>query len=64
MMRSKLALTYLAFGVLIDGGYALATFTGWEPGAEPRETIPADVRSSPGGYRSWHFWHSGYQGGK
>ena len=26
--------------------------------------IPASVRSSPGGYRSYHFWHSGYAGGK
>lgn len=26
--------------------------------------IPASVRSSPGGYRSYHFWHSGFQGGK
>ena len=29
-----------------------------------RENIPPSVRSSPGGYRSYHFWHSGYQGGK
>ena len=27
-------------------------------------SIPASVRSSPGGYRSYHFWHSGFQGGK
>ena len=26
--------------------------------------IPASVRSSPGGYRSYHFWHSGFHGGK
>jgi len=26
--------------------------------------LPADVRNSPGGYRSFHFWHSGYHGGK
>ena len=28
------------------------------------DSIPAGVRSSPGGYRAFHFWHSGYQGGK
>ena len=27
-------------------------------------TVPASVRSSPGGYRSFHFWHSGFSGGK
>ena len=27
-------------------------------------TVPASVRSSPGGYRSFHFWHSGFHGGK
>ena len=26
--------------------------------------IPQSVRSSPGGYRSYHFWHTGYHGGK
>lgn len=33
---------------------------------EPSEhvNIPASVRSSPGGYRSFHFWHSGFHGGK
>ena len=36
----------------------------YEPGAPAREEIPASVRSSPGGYRSFHFWHSGYHGGK
>ena len=25
---------------------------------------PASVRSSPGGYRSYHFWHTGFHGGK
>lgn len=26
--------------------------------------VPASVRTSPGGYRSYHFWHSGLHGGK
>ena len=25
-----------------------------------RQRIDPSVRSSPGGYRSYHFWHSGY----
>ena len=28
------------------------------------QRIDTSVRSSPGGYRSYHFWHSGFSGGK
>jgi hypothetical protein len=50
-----------ALGVV---GYAGMAYSDYEPGAPAREEIPASVRSSPGGYRSFHFWHSGYHGGK
>jgi hypothetical protein len=54
--------------LLIGGGllllYAVAAWNGWEISASPRQFVPADVRNSPGGYRSFHFWHSGYHGGK
>ena len=39
-------------------------YAEYEPGSPAREEIPASVRSSPGGYRSFHFWHTGYNGGK
>jgi hypothetical protein len=55
---------YLIIGMIILAGYALVTFTGKEFGDPERQRIPADVRQSPGGYRSFHFWHSGYHGGK
>lgn len=55
---------YLAFGILIIALYGMVAFTGREFGDPQREIVPADVRSSPGGYRSFHFWHSGYRGGK
>jgi hypothetical protein len=42
----------------------LWAFTGKEFGDPERQRVPADVRQSPGGYRSFHFWHSGYRGGK
>ena len=45
--------------LLAWGGY-----TGWQLTKEPVQVLPADVRQSPGGYRSFHFWHSGWQGGK
>jgi len=52
----------LSFGVV--GGYGAMAFTQKELGTPERDEIPASVRSSPGGYRSYHFWHSGYHGGK
>ena len=61
---SKFAVGLVVFGVLVTGGYAYAAFTDYEPGNPERDQIPASVRTSPGGYRSYHTWHSGYHGGK
>jgi hypothetical protein len=55
---------YLIVGIIIVAAYALVAFTGKEFGDPERQRVPADVRQSPGGYRSFHFWHSGYRGGK
>lgn len=55
---------YLLTTALIIGAYGYVAFTGKEFGDERRQIVPADVRNSPGGYRSFHFWHSGYRGGK
>jgi len=55
---------YLTTGLAVIAFYAVAAFNGWEFGTPPQEQVPADVRSSPGGYRSFHFWHSGFRGGK
>jgi hypothetical protein len=65
--RAKLsigAVVLALFGVLVVGGYSAFAYTDYEPGSPERDEIPASVRSSPGGYRSYHFWHSGYHGGK
>jgi hypothetical protein len=59
-----LAKSYLALGILIICFYCVSAYKGWEFGTEKREVVPADVRQSPGGYRSFHFWHSGFHGGK
>jgi hypothetical protein len=61
---SRTAIALGVFGALITAGYAALAYTGYEPGSPERDEIPASVRSSPGGYRSFHFWHSGYHGGK
>jgi hypothetical protein len=55
---------FAVLGTLIVGGYSALAFSGYEPGSPQRDEIPASVRSSPGGYRTYHFWHSGYHGGK
>jgi hypothetical protein len=55
---------YWITGIAILILYGWIGFTGWEFGTPERDTVPADVRHSPGGYRSFHFWHSGYRGGK
>ena len=60
-MLSKL---YLFLGACVLVLYAAAAWGGWELTTSPRQFVPADVRNSPGGYRSFHFWHSGYHGGK
>jgi hypothetical protein len=60
-MLSKL---YLVLGAGLLLLYVLASWSGWELTTAPRQMLPPDVRNSPGGYRSFHFWHSGYHGGK
>ena len=61
---SGLTRIYLVCGTLAVLGYAYVVFSGWEPPAGARQHVPAGVRHAPGGYRSYHFWHMGYHGGK
>lgn len=63
-VMSRFAKVVLGFCVLIIGGYTATAMTGWEPAQPKRDEVPASVRNSPGGYRTFHFWHSGYHGGK
>jgi hypothetical protein len=61
---SWLALSYGVLGAALVAGYLLSGLFGWSFEAEEQGAIPAGVRQAPGGYRSYHLWHSGYQGGK
>jgi hypothetical protein len=61
---SGLAIGCAVFATLVVAGYGALAYTDYEPGTPARDQIPASVRSSQGGYRSFHFWHSGYHGGK
>ena len=56
---------YAIFCALVVAGFAVVEARGIVliPRAS-HVTIPASGSSSPGGYRSYHFWHSGFQGGK
>ena len=51
-------------GALLAGGYAWSEAVGWETGTAARARIDPSVRQSPGGWRSWTFWHRGVHGGK
>ncbi len=54
--------TTIAIGSL--GLYASAGLLGWEFGSSAKKEVPTSVRQAPGGYRSFHFWHTGIRGGK
>jgi len=61
---SKGAIALAVFGLLGVVGYGAMAYADYEFASPARDEIPASVRSSPGGYRSFHFWHAGYHGGK
>ena len=61
---AKTAIFFAVLGTMIVGTYTAMAFTGYEPGTPERDEVPSSVRSSPGGYRTYHFWHTGYHGGK
>jgi hypothetical protein len=50
---------YTFFALIVLGGYALATWRGWDFGTPKRGFVPASVRQSPGGYRSYNYWRGG-----
>jgi hypothetical protein len=51
-------------GALILGLWGASVFLGLGFSESPSSKVPESVRSSPGGYRSWAFWHAGTHGGK
>jgi hypothetical protein len=54
------------YGVIGGGAllfWGIASQTGWDSGGKAYK-LPPSVRQSPGGYRSFFFWHAGYQAGK
>jgi hypothetical protein len=58
------------YAVIGGGGillYGAGEVQGWETGATakaPNVNRGPNVRSAPGGYRTWVYWHGGYRRGK
>lgn len=50
------ALLYMLVGSGMTAGYAYAAISGWEWGSS-RGEVPAEVRNSQHGYRSYSYWH-------
>ena len=61
---STMTKLYTLFGSILIVSYFFFELSGHTLGDNEVERIPPDVRQAPGGYRSFHFWHSGYKGGK
>jgi hypothetical protein len=57
---------YFFATALILSGFAWAESrgVGLVSSGQHHPAPPASVRTSPGGYRSYHFWHTGFHGGK
>lgn len=51
-------------GALVLALWGASAFFGYGMGSKPDNQVPESVRSSPGGYRSFAFWHAGTHGGK
>ena len=50
---------YAVFSLLMVTLFGMAEWRGWGLSAVRRGVVPADVRQSPGGYRSYSFWRGG-----
>lgn len=50
---------FRVFVAAVLGLWSLAAWSGWEVGSAKRGFIPASVRQSPGGYRSYGYWRGG-----
>lgn len=55
---------YVVLSAFFIGAYLFSFWSGWELQSARKQMLPAGVRQSPGGWRSFHFWHTGYRGGK
>jgi hypothetical protein len=50
---------YLIYGFTVLGLWGAAALSGFELFAATRGKLPAEARTSPGGYRSYGYWRGG-----
>lgn len=50
---------YAVYALIVLGLYGVSTWRGWGILPARRGVIPASVRQSPGGYRSYGYWRGG-----
>jgi hypothetical protein len=62
--RSRFVVVVAVLGLGAVGAAAGLAALGRDGHHAERDRFDGSVRASPGGYRSFHFWHSGYTGGK
>ncbi|MBI3818829.1 MAG: hypothetical protein HY286_09085 [Planctomycetes bacterium] len=60
----KFTSIFTIFCCLATGGYSWSEYIGWETTPTHHERIDPSVRRSPGGFRSYTFWHQGTHIGK
>lgn len=63
-MARILRTVYLAGGLAAIGLTGWAEWHWWEGTPPAAERIDPSLRRSPGGWRSYTFWHRGIRGGK
>ena len=64
MTRMSKMIVYAALAATVTTGYAVTEAIGWERKTLPQGTVSPNVRKSPGGWRTWTYWHRGLRGGK
>lgn len=55
---------YLAVALAVIVGYGAVGLMGWEFGHPESGKLPANVAKQPRGYRTHHYVHGWYRGGK
>ncbi len=53
-----------ALGGVFLAAYTVVIFSGFDFSSHQKTELAPNMRQSPGGYRTWSFWHSGVSGGK
>jgi hypothetical protein len=64
MLGTMMRRIYLIGGLGLVGLHGWAEWNRWEQAPAAVTRMDPSVRQSPGGWRSYSFWHRGIRGGK